>query len=286
MVIQDDTTASTGRHQGLINSGHLAGDIILEFLLGEVIETALIEEGIIKPTARRIGDSLATRAAQQTLKTSSQAGKNVAMQGATSSAAKKVATGAAKQGGQQAAKSSAQLATQGARFASTASSAFAFATIAFSVAMMVLDFMDVNGYNIILDKKALEEIKEAYEELFRDDLFVSIGTRQDIELEPLLFDLYTNGQPKQSDKWGKLYMEYVNEYIEDELGFGKDWQEQIPQISGPSVEDNPNFAELIRYAHGTPEAKKKYIMWGLSILAIFIVILIFVLFKYGGSTNR
>jgi len=285
MVISDDSTASTGSHQGLINSGHLASDILLEFLLGEVVETALLEEGLIKPTARRIGDSLATRAAQQTLKTSAQAGKNVGMQGAASSATNKVATGAAKQGGQTAAKTSAQLSTQGAKFATTASNAFMVATIAFSVVMAVLDFMDVNGYNIILDKKALEEVKEAYEEVFKDDLFISLGTRQDIELEPLLYDISPNGTLKQSDKWGKLYMEYMNEYIEDNLGFGKNWQDQIPQIDGPTTENIPDFAELIRYAHGSPEAKQKYITWGLSILAIFIVILIFVLFKYGKSTN-
>lgn len=280
MVISvEDTTASTGSHQGLINSGHLAGDILLEFLLGEVIETMLIENGIIKPAARKIGDTLASRAAQETLRRSTQAGQNVAMQSAAKSATKRVATGAAKQGGQQAAKSSAQLAGQGARFAATASNVFLWATIAFSVIMAILDFMDINGYNIILDKKALEEVKEAYEELFKDELFVSIGNRQDIELTYLIFDLDSGGLKKDGSKWTKLYNEYVNEYIVDQLGFDEDWLNQLIEIDDTSLKNIPNFEELIRYAGGSPDAKKKYITWGLSILAIFIVILIFLLFK-------
>ncbi len=279
---EERTSASDGG--ALISTGSMGGDIAISLVVSELIETYIVEKRLVAGGARRLGSMLVNRGLINGV--SDDLALAGAKQAASKAGGKAVTSGVTPSVGANAAGSAAARATAtGAKFASHATNVFSAATFAFSIAMVVMDIMDKNGYNIILGPKDLEEIKKAYDEVYHNQLYTDVNERQDFDVESLIYDLTPSGYPKYSDKWGEMYWKYYNEYLVS-IGFAENWFELVPEADTtdlPAVDEN-TMEEYFRYFE-TKDSKNKYITWGISFLACLVVILIFGFIKYGRNTK-
>lgn len=271
ITTSDDEDIKPMDTSGLVNTGNFGADLAVSYLISEILETLIVENLIIKQNVAWFGDILIRRAYERALT------KSMAATGAQQIAAKQALSSL--RAGMAPTKVFMTTSTAtGAKYAATAGKITSAAFFIFSMVNLMMDIMDVNGYNIILDNKQLSEIKKATEEMYNNDIYNNFNTRQDVDVSALIFDISRSGNIIYSE-WGEKYQEFVNEYLES-IGFDDEWKNNIQRILDPEVlqvVDPTILEEFFRY-NETSSSKKKYIIWGFIIAIIILSILFFGIF--------
>ncbi len=266
MVLEFGDGVATSGEASLINSGHMASDLLFDYFISEFIEYNLVGrflgDGAVKASGKTVLKKGAEEAVEQGAKQGAKAVAQKAAVKQASTGTKAAFAAAAKPAASAGAKSS----------VISASGAWNAVTIAFAVTMLTLDIIDKAGFNQLLGKKDLEDYGNLYKEAFED---LDLDEKVELPIAVSILDVDANGNVVYSE-WGELYMQYVNEYLTSEYGIPENWQDSLQEIE---IQKPTNFDDVFRYMGGTPEAKASYIKWGISFLVIILIILMFLIFK-------
>lgn len=271
MVLEFGDGVATSDEANLVNTGHMASDLVFEYFISEFIEYNLIGRFLDDGAVKAAGKTVLKEGAEEVVEQgATQGGKAIAQKAAVKQAATGAKSAAA---GTQATTTAAKTAaTAGSKTAWTASGVFGAVTAAFAVTMAVLDIIDKAGFNQIMGKKDLEDYGNLYKDAFQD---LDLDEKVELPIASSILDVDGNGNVVYSE-WGELYMKYVNEYLLDKYGIPENWQDSLREVE---IQKPANFDEVFRYIGGTPEAKKSYITWGISFLVVILIILMFLIFK-------
>lgn len=262
MVVSTREGSATSKDAMLVNSGHLASDIIFSIFIADVVEYILIDQFFDDGAVKAGGKVVTKKGASEIVeKGAVQGGKTV-----TQKMAAKQVTNATVKGAT--VPPEAVVSTSYVGYAITA------AMIVFDITMLVLDILDKAGFNQIMGPADLEGYRDTFADVFEENGF-DLNEKVELPVAVMLYDVYPDGSIGYSE-WGELYIQYVNEYLMNEYGYPENWADSLREVE---IEKPSNFDEIFRYFGGTPDAKQSYITWGVTFLVIILIILMFLIFK-------